>query len=145
MGIDANARMIFSQRDIPHIVISIFGPPVIADRAAEFLSAQNGGGYVEGSFITMLPRFGFGVEALAISCDFDNHLDQLPFLSVRECRRDEGFNFPAFDPVASFRHWLLINIIWHCGFRDRFTVMEQRFLVAFDLYNDFITGFLGRC
>jgi len=97
---------------------------MIADCEAEFLSAQENGSNIEGSFITILPGFGLSIEALAVASDFDDHLDQIPFFGIRQWRGDKGFNLPAFYSMASFRHWFLVNVVGNCGFRDRFAILE---------------------
>lgn len=93
--------------------------------------------------MTGVPGFGFGIKELAVSLNFNHAFDQVPLLAIGQGGRDEEFNVAAFDPVACFGQGFLIHFIRASGCSQGLTIMEQCFLITFDLNNHLVAGFFS--
>jgi hypothetical protein len=78
-----------------------------------------------------------------MSFDFNHHFDQGPLLLIGQGGSDKDFNLATFDPITGFGQRFLINVSRGCRFSDGLAIMEQCFLVVFDLHNNLVAGFFG--
>lgn len=94
----------------------------------------------------IFPRLGFGLKRLSEARPKGTRLDKrshrLPFVGIGQVRFEQDLDFTTFDAIMRFAEGFLVSGIggWRAG--DTLTVIEQGFLIGFDLHNDLTAGCL---
>ena len=93
--------------------------------------------------MSVFPLFIFRIEHLTEPIDFNDSFDRTPFFRVRKRWREENFRLAALYTVPRFFDRFRENIIRNGRIRDNFTVVQESFLIFFNLNNHIVSVFDG--
>jgi len=106
-GLGADTAVVFEEGDVADVVVSVFDPPVLADRGAEGGGGQADLGDVEGRFFRFVPKAGSGVLVPGQAGDTGGGGDQPVPVPAEAAGDVEGLDPPLFlagdDPPVGSR------------------------------------------
>ena len=124
-------------------VISVFDCPMIADGACESGGWQQGGGDMDGRFLTVFPKACRGGPDQGSPCDAHHGDDKRSPFAGFQRRSGRVDLHEAIFPAVSCPIALLIDIDRNGAHDKAFKVLPQTFLIALDLHDQIVARLTG--